>query len=69
MVLDHRIPQNPALVERMYLIQLDRGEPWKALEQESVIIRAMLEKRRWQPVAGWIEVSQEVAGLFKRLIQ
>lgn len=53
----------------MYLIQLDRGETWKALEQEGVRVRAMLEKRRGQPVAGWTEVSQEVAGPVKRLVQ
>lgn len=53
----------------MYFVHLDRGETWKALEQERVRIRAMLEKRRGQPVAGWTEVSQEVAGLVKRLVQ
>lgn len=35
----------------------------------SVIIRAVLMERRWQPVASWIGVSQEVAGLAKRLGQ
>lgn len=69
MVPDHRMPQNPALEESVYFVHLDRGETWKALEQERVRIRAMLEKRRGQPVAGWTEVSQEVAGLVKRLVQ
>lgn len=41
----------------------------KVWEQERVIIQAGLKKRRWHPVAGWIAVSQEVAGLVKRLVQ
>lgn len=52
MVPDHRMPQNPALVESVYRIQLDREETRKAMEQERIRIRAMLEKRRGQPVAG-----------------
>jgi len=45
-----------------------RGEPWRVMEQEKVI-RAVLKKRRWQPGAGWVGVSQEMAGLIKRLSQ
>lgn len=40
----------------------------RVMEQEKVI-RAVLKKRRWQPGAGWVGVSQEMAGLIKRLSQ
>lgn len=45
------------------------GSHGRFWSKKSVIIRTMLEKKRWQPVAGWIDVSQEVAGLVRRLVQ
>lgn len=46
-----------------------RGAPWRVLEQESILIRAVLKQRRWQPLAGWIRGNQEMAELVKRLVQ